>query len=48
MTDAPPNSKDPTHAAWKAEDAQIRVRLWNRMDTQISSSLVYLDTAKQV
>ncbi|GFZ01653.1 hypothetical protein Acr_15g0002620 [Actinidia rufa] len=48
VTDAPPYREAPTFAAWKAEAAQIHIRLWNSMEPQISSSLVYLDTAKQI
>ena len=48
MTETLPDREAPTFAAWKAEDAQIRIRSWNSIESQISSSLVYLDTAKQV
>ena len=48
MTDAPPYREAPTFATWKAEDAHIHIELWNSMEPQISSSLVYIYTAKQV
>ena len=47
MTDASLDLKG-AHAPWKEGDTQIRIRLWNSMEPQISSSLVYLDTTKQV
>ena len=48
ISDAPPDSKDPSHAAWEKEDTQIRIRMWNSMDSLIGRSLVCLDMAKQV
>ena len=34
--------------SWEKEDAHIRISIWNSMEYLVSSSLVYLDTAKQV
>ena len=46
LTDDSPDSADPTFANWDAKDAQIR--MWNSVEPTINSSLVYLDTTKQV
>ena len=48
LHDDPPDVKDAKFAEWGAEDAQIRIQLWNSMEPQISGSLVYLESAKQV
>ena len=48
LTDALPDLKDPPHATLKVEDAQIHLCMWNNMEPHISSSLVYLTSAKQV
>ena len=48
LIDALPDQKDPIHAAWKKEDAQICIWLWKCMEPLISSSLVYLPRAKQL
>ena len=44
----PPVSTDSKFADWRVEDAQIRSCLWNSMESKISSSLVFLPTAKLV
>ena len=46
MTNALPDRKDPSYATWKVEDARIRLCMWNSLEPQISSSIVYLITAK--
>ena len=48
LIDAPLDRKDPSYAAWKLKDAQIRLHMWNSMQPQISSSLVYYTLAKPV
>ena len=48
LTNAPLDRKDPLWVAWKVEDDRIRLRLWNSVKPQISSSLIYLITTKQV
>ena len=44
----PPVSTDSKFADWRIEDAQIRICLWNGMESKISSSLVFLPIAKLV
>ena len=46
VIDAPPDRDSPSFANWKVGYAKIRISLWNSMEPQISSSLVYLATAK--
>ena len=48
LTNAPPDHKDPSHAAWKLEDTQIQLRMRNNREPQISRSLIYYTSAKQV
>ncbi|GFZ16047.1 hypothetical protein Acr_25g0004560 [Actinidia rufa] len=48
LTDAPPDYKYPSYATWKVKDARIRLRMWNSIEPHITSSLVYLTSAKQV
>ena len=48
LADDPPITKDVTFGEWSAEDTQIRIQLWNSMESHISGSLVYLETAKQM
>ena len=48
LTDDWPDAKDVKFAKWSAEDVQIRIQLRNSMESYISNSLVYLETAKQV
>ena len=31
LTNTPPDREDPSYAAWKLKDAQIRLRMWNSM-----------------
>lgn len=48
MISEPPVSTDSKFADWRTEDAQIRICLWNSMESKISSSLVFLPTVKLV
>ena len=32
LIDAPSDLMDSTYAVWKAEDAQIRIQMWNKME----------------
>ncbi|XP_058193764.1 uncharacterized protein LOC131310639 isoform X2 [Rhododendron vialii] len=48
LTDEPPAATAATYGAWVSEDARIRSELWNSMEDHISSTLVFLPTAKQV
>ena len=48
LTDAPLDPKDTSHADWKLEDTQFRLRMWNSMEPPISNSLIYFTSAKQM
>lgn len=48
LKDDPPQESDETYTTWIAEDAQIRVELWNSIEPHISNTLVFLPTAKLV
>ena len=51
MVDNPSNRKEVCEAKyedWKAENAQIRILLWNSIELKISGILVFLITAKGV
>jgi hypothetical protein len=46
LTDDPPAATAATFGAWVSEDARIRSELWNTMEDHISSTPVFLPTAK--
>ena len=48
LTDDSPDSTGPIFADWDAEDSHIRLCMWNSIETTFNSSLMYMDTVKQM